>query len=916
MMLRFCLIALMTAVSVLPAAADPLPIEFLPPSIAPRNVCNAPPPGNGDINTEQGLGEIELTDELRVEFIKRDIRRLQREDAGRWFDFIDALIAWQGRLDPEFSEIDQRVARITLHLRARRMADLEARALIPQLRARIGDLTNNQKLILARYYTDGVGVPVDTEFAKDMIREAAFGGNARALAQIARLLAQGETLDGWDAPLDLTITMAFGGLLGELNPGVCARAERIAQEYIKGDLVIANPEIAKAWRKFAADMGGAQAAWRVVEYHLNADGDQKDLDEMRHYLARARELGVAPDDRQTSLLLASGAITDKDLQDILGFNYDQDRRRVHRSLIPYLELGLKINGLVINEDSLRLQYLREQALIPNAPGFVFTNLAKELIERQGRWKAEPEVLDLLEEAVRRGDEHGMQMLAQMLVRYRDDPKQFNRSENLLLETVERFGMMSSIDRLDTLYRCQANDAPMLPEATHWSETYAATMDEPVTLSAGDALTLSPFRSPERLARLQTHALQGRTQARAEMGQRMQSDPLTADRALRLWAKRISASDKALETFGRMELDLAQSPAEWELAIEFFRRVYLNNGVTTALDLSVALTDDMAREAQNAKDMLHMLTMAGVRGEGASIRLKARLLAKSTSAADYMESARLVYDEFKQVIEERGDFLALMFAIPFLPEDKVDDYIDRAVSLMNCGNKDADEVSDAYAIRGDAEMAQHWRNIILHFDGGHILSKLRLTDEQMEMFNQGAAPNAEEVMTRSLNDGDPVAQMRLYHLTANPDLPSFDPKRAAGLLGAMLKRARGQDLITRLHMFRIAHASVRQAVSDELDMTAVFLGAAEAGDARARLEYALALKARAETGEDLAQVAKWMRAAAEGGQSDAMVELGFALGFGLGVPRDPREALEWLSRAESARNPRAAELARLISASNR
>ncbi|MFW2544243.1 hypothetical protein ACN2XU_16530 [Primorskyibacter sp. 2E107] len=893
--------------------AEPLPIEFLPPNIAPRNVCNAPPPGEADINTEQGLGEIELTDALRIDFIDRDIRRLQREDAARWFDFIDALISWKARLDPEFAGIDERFARVTLHLRARRMVDLEARALIPQLRARLDQLTNNQRLTLARYYTEGIGVPVDRPFAREMVREAAFGGNARALAQIAQMLARGEALDGWDAPLDLTITMAFGGLLGELNPGVCARAERIAQEYIKGEMVIANPEIAKAWRRFAADMGGAEAAWRVVEYHLNADADQKDIDEMRHYLSRARELGVAPDDRQTSLLLASGAVTEDDLEEILGFNHDQDRRRVHRSLIPYLELGLKINGLVINEDSLRLQYLREQALLPAAPGFVFTDIAKELIERRGRWRAEPEVLELLEEAVRRGDEQGMQMLAGLLVRYRDDPVRINRAENLLLETVERFGMVSSMDRLNSLYRCQMNDAPRLREATHWSDSYRATFDPSVVLSAGDALTLSPFRSPERLARLQTHALEGRTQARAEIGQRMQSDPLTADRALRYWAKQISRSDKALETFGRMELDLAQSPAEWDLAIEFFRRVYLNNGVTTALDLSVALAEDMARDPEVAREMLHMLTMAGVRGEGASIRLKSRLLAKSTSAADYTASAKQVYDEFKDVIEERGDFLALMFAIPFLPHDRVDDYVDRAVSLMNCGNKDADELSDAYALRGDADMANHWRQVILQFDGGHILSKLRLTDEQIALFDKGNAPGPDDVMARSQSDGDPVAPLRLYHLTADPDLPTFDPARAALLLGAMLDEAQGQALIEGLHMYRIADTAVQDIVRDSRDVAELFRRAAEAGDAKARYKYAMLLKDEAETARDLAVVADWLRRAAEGGQDDAMVELGLALGFGLGVPRDTAAALDWLNRAKAARNPRAAELSRLIAA---
>ncbi|MFZ7092433.1 tetratricopeptide repeat protein [Primorskyibacter sp. 2E233] len=912
-MRRFVFAALAALSLPLIAAADPLPIEFLPPNIAPRDLCNAPDVGTGDITTEQGTGDLELTDALRLDFIERDIRRLQREDADRWFDFIDALISWQARLDPDYAGVEEGFDRITLHLRARRMDALRARNLIPQLRARTAEMTNNQRLTLARYYEDGVGVPVDLGFAQEMVREAAFGGNARALTQIARMQLRGELLEGWDAPLDLTITMAFGGMLGELTPGVCQRAERIAQEYLKGDLVVANPDIAQAWRRFAADMGGAEAAWRVVEYHLNADGARKDIEEMRHYLERARDLGVAPDARQTSQLLASGMISAEDLEKILGFNHDQDRRRVQRSLIPYLELGLKVNGLVVNQDSLRLQYLRELALMPEAPGFVFTDLARELIERIGRWKAEPEALDLLEEAVRRGDEHGMQMLAEMLIRYRDDPVQLNRAENLLLETVSRYGMASSMKKLETLYRCQVNDAPRLHEASLWASNYLATGDAPVDVSAGDALTLSPFRSPERLARIQTHALQGGTQARAELGQQLQSNPLTSEKALRIWSERISRSDKSLEAFGRMELDLAQSPAEWDLAIEFFRRVYLNNGVTSALDLSVALMEDAARDPEIAKEILHLLTMAGIRGEGASIRLKSRLMAERTSPEEYMVSAARVYEEFRDVIEDRGDFLALMFAIPFLPEDKVDDYIDRAVSLMNCGNKDADELSDAYALRFDPKMTYHWRRVILHFEGGHLLSKLRLSNEQVDFFDKGATPSAAEIVDRARNEGDPAGDLRLYQLTANPDLPSFDPKIASEQLLAMLDSAKGTDLIPVLRSYRTAHKAIKQAVTAARDMEEVFRWAAEAGDAEARFEYAMLLRGKALDSADLAQVAHWLQLAAEGGQDEAMVELGFALGFGLGVPRDAEAALDWLRRAEAASNPRAAELAQLLSA---
>jgi len=469
--------------------------------------------------------------------------------------------------------------------------------------------------------------------------------------------------------------------------------------------------------------------------------------------------------------------------------------------------------------------------------------------------------------------------------------------------------------LEGLYRCQMNDAPRKDAADLWARSYAATGHAAVQASATDILTLSPFRSPELLARIQTQALQGRTQARAELAQLLQSNPLTSAAGLRLWAKRISPSDKALETFVRMEMELSRTPAERALAIEFFRRVYLNNGVTSALDLSVALLEDQAREPDVAEDIIKMLTIAGNRGEGASIRLKSRLLAKSTSPEDYAASAAIIYDEFKDVIEERGDFLGLIFAIPFLPENRVDDYFDRAASLMGCENKDADEMSDAYAIRQDPQMVYHWRNVILDFDGGHLLSKLKLVDNQVRLFDAGSVPDVQQIGARNLTEREPNANLRLYRLTGNPDLPGFDAKAAAGHLLATLEEAQGDELIWVMSSYRTAYEDVRAQVDQRRDMVAVLHNAANAGDNRARFEYAMYLRDRANTPEELRQSTQWLQKAAEGGYDEAMVELGFALGFGLGTKSNINVALDWLARAENLGHPRAAELAQLLGAAH-
>ncbi len=71
---------------------------------------------------------------------------------------------------------------------------------------------------------------------------------------------------------------------------------------------------------------------------------------------------------------------------------------------------------------------------------------------------------------------------------------------------------------------------------------------------------------------------------------------------------------------------------------------------------MALIETDGRNPVIAEEILDLLTKAGNRGEGAAIRLKARLLARTHKPED-------IYLEFAEAIETRGDFLALMVAIP-------------------------------------------------------------------------------------------------------------------------------------------------------------------------------------------------------------------------------------------------------------
>ena len=720
--------------------------------------------------------------------------------------------------------------------------------------------------------------------------------------EIARLALQGELVEGWDAPLDLTVTMAFGGMLGELTPGVCARAERIAQHYQRGDIVEANPDIAYAWRRFAADMGGAEAAWRIVEYHLSAPPERKDNATLRYYLKRAVDLGLTVPDKQADRIASSGAVSEEELRAILGDNQDHIGPRSERSVVPYLELTVNIDDLKADEDGLYLDYLREIARMAEAPGAVFTDLAAELGVREGRWKAEPQIIEVLEEAARRGDEEGMANLAERLVRYRDDPAQLNRAENLLIRAAERHGYAPAFNRLDALYRCQAPRAPMMPEATLWSTQYGTTRHAHVTMSSTDLIALDPYKDPETIAQIQSQALEGRPNAVAEQAQYIQSGALASETALRVWADRLDRSDQSLEAFVEMEFELATSPSERAQAVELFRRIYLNNGVTTALDLAIALIEDHARDPETAEEIATLLVQASNRGEGGAIRLLSRLGHPSWTP-------EAVYAEFAQVIEDRGDFLALMYAIPFLEDrTKVDDYVDRAVSLMNCGTKDADELGDAYALWQDAQMSYHWRRVGLSFESGHVLSKLRLSDDQMGYYAKGRAPSEADIAERANQDGEPLAHRRLFLMTADSDRTTYDPSAA---IEHLLAGIAADDTSWALRAYRRASAEIRRGVEAAQDIAVIYRAAAEAGDPEARFSLGMLLREGAEDTDTLARSAGWLEAAAQSGHDEAMVELAFALGFGLGIPRDTEAALVWLDRAAAAHNKDAAPLAARI-----
>ncbi|MGY3438852.1 MULTISPECIES: tetratricopeptide repeat protein [unclassified Marinovum] len=900
MFLAPCTAALL-APALIPSASVSAPLElaFLPPTIEQQSLCGT---GLEERTVHDGSPgqDDRLTDLERVRYLQRDIRRFQSKDPDRFFDFVADLRKRLTAADASFGGPNELIDMIGLHIDAGRVLPLEQAGLVQQLLDTRDTLNNAQRMRLALFLLQGVGTQPDETAAFDLIREAAFGGHPEALLFIARRLAEDRPLPGWDAPQDLTATMAFGGLLGQMDGRVCARAERIAEEYLSGGILRRNPELGRAWYRFAADLGSARASWRMVEFHLSAGVNQQDNAEMLHYLRRAVSRGIVVDDAAQGQLKAGGIDADT-LREILAFNQSDDRGRQRPSLTGLLRLNVNIDAEETSLSGPHLIYLREIVALPSAPGAVFTDLAQELQVRIGRWAGEDEIMAQLEIATNRDDPEGMRLLARKLLRYRDDPSKLNRAIDLLTRAATRHRDAPAMDALDTLFRCQAPNAPLLENAAPWARAYRATGHDTVSLSATNLLALDPFKDPWRLARLQAQALSGRPTSLANYLQLVQVDPLATETRQRLWADRTDNSDKTLEEFAKLEFELATNPAERALALEFFRRVYLNNGVTSALDLSVAMINDNGMSPDMAAEVRTQLRQASHRGEGAAIRLLARLGKEA-------DAEQQVFDEFAQIIDDRGDFLAMMFALPYVTADKRDDYFDRAASEMNCTTKDTDEMGEAHAIHGNADMSFHWREIGLTIEGHNTLSRLRLTNGQMEGFDTQAAPTASAVAERDLG-ADTAALWRLFALTGSPDLSGYDPETAASQFKALaqipgtMPRAFEQYLAT--------PPELRAAIDHALDFKLLLAKAAQAGDPDALWRQARLLQSDAGSIQALAEAVTAVRAAALAGSVPAMTQYGRALALGLGITRDDTEALEWLDKAATAKDPDAAELARWL-----
>ncbi|MDO6591928.1 hypothetical protein DS901_12615 [Loktanella sp. D2R18] len=892
-----------TAQEVNPNAID---LAFAPPVIARTGICVPRAPDAETIATWENWDGQRLPN-IEPALIKRDLNRLRQIDAVRWLPTIDNIITRLEETESSYAGQNAQLARIEAMLAAGSYEDLQSQQLVAQLAADEETLSPRLKNALSGYFRNGIGIERDVARANALLIDAGYSGNADALLNLTRYEIDGEGIEGWDVAPELAVTMAFGSLVGELDPSICDRVSRIAREYGSGEIVAQNKRLAHDWYRFAADLGDSNSAWKIVEYHMQAEEFERDNEALLQYLTQASDAQLPYAQIALGRIYETGALADQNLDQALALY----RLAANSGLRPGLtRLTLFLETYAeqypdLNEE--RLAALSALSLLPDASGWVFSRLADEVTLNEGRWGGREQARAYLETAASLGDMDGTIALAANLVLQRDNPQDFERAVDLLTYSVASLGGVSPAKALHGMFMCQAVDSPRIEEARYWQEIEEATATANVDISAVDLVALAPADDALTIAVIQSHALYGRPRAMARYLKYLEASEDVSPEIRAFWQEYADQYASVLEALAELEFELANDPTQRDVAFELLREQYARMGAPAALTLAQAMLQYETDKDVNTDEVLRLLEEPASTGQGAAMILL-------TTLDQTPDAGQRIFDKFSDVIARNGDFDALLFALPYLDDTQRAVYLARAEGIIPCDYKHVMQMSQSYLDLGDTENALHWMGIAEHLIDNNAWSMVDLAQSRLSVSGLEEAPNVIKLLERAVALEDGNAFYAMFNLLVNVDAPTYDPNHAADLLEMALERPADRGLGRILSGFRSADIQAQQVIESRLDMPQIYRMSAELGDIYAMRSYALYLRDNAANSAEVAESTDWLRRSAEAGNTGAMVDFGNALAFGIGTQPDRDNAIIWLSRAAENGSEKAAELTALLNLS--
>ena len=885
------------------ASPQTVTVNFEPPRIEVEKIC-APSTPDEQLAGQWAAWDGKTLPEMAPDLIQRDLRRLMDADAIRWFDTIEKAQALMPSVDPQFDTNKALLARVELLIAAGRLKELTNQRLVDQLMATENGGSPRLQNILADYLMNGTGIAVDKDKGLKLLVAAGYGGNADALLKIVALQEKGTQIPGWDVPSDIAVTMAFGALVGKMDPMICDRVARIAREYMNGTTVTRDVGLAEKWFRFAADMGDGVSAWKVAEMHLRSEDLVKSNETLIAYLTKAADAGLPYAQVALGRLYEQGAlIGNKDVGRARAL-YEKaskfgDRAGLLRNAL-FLQSEAKVDSAY--QPAYRAA-LEEFAKRSDAPAWIFIALGDFEIADKGRWGGEASAVAYYEKAEAMGDAGATKRLTPIRFRSATTPDQFYKVIDAVIDTVHSGGEIDPMNSLKDAFSCRAPQAPQRDEARYWEEISAATGTKTVEFTPTELLALIANPNPQDIARLQSQALYGRPTAIAQyIGVLARSN--AAPEELAFWESYAKRFDGVTAARGRLEHKFAEIGQNLNDPATILRAAIAEGDTSAQIDLAEILFKQ--DPLKNAAEALAAVEPLAETGDGAALRMLPQLDPKR------FPDLNAVYATYADAIEARGDFDAIVLALAFQPDlGRRDDYLRRAATATDCSFDEIKTLADAVGQLGDRAAFAKWIDVaeFLSEEDGWQLVQL---GDLLRKYGDDSTETAQLAFyERSVAVGNTTAIHRLLDVFSRAGAPKFDVQRAADLYVALVERSAPQDIPRALARLAVSQKDIQTAAYTRLDIPALYQAAAEAGDPAGMREYGRLLQTSAKSTVEIESATLWISKAAAAGDVPAMLTYADALAFGLGVPPSREEALVWLQKAADAGNDDAATKVRSL-----
>jgi TPR repeat protein len=696
------------------------------------------------------------------------------------------------------------------------------------------------------------------------------------------------------------VTMAFGALVGKLDPEICDRIGRIAREYAKGTVVEQNYEASERWFRLAADLGDPNAAWKVAGMHLASEQIVKNNDTLIKYMTQAADGGVLAAKVELGKAYEAGALVPADRAKA-DLYYTEAAEAGNRAAM--LRLMAMLEPQIV-DPAKRTRYealLQQLIALPDSPGLPFSKLAELVLDEKGRWAGEAEAMALLEEGVKRGDGDSAQLLANVLLRHRDEPGAFERATELLTNAVTNTGKINPMTDLRHSYLCLAPTGVNARLSNFWllNEETAGNSTKFMKPVEIDALTEAG--NPIGIATLQTQALYGRPNSLAYYLYYL--DQTNADESTKaFWLARRDASPSAIDADARYALKIGMAPEVLEKTIATLENARALGFEKAGLDIASVLLDYFPNDEERTAKAVGYLREAAAKGWGEALN---RLLFLGQEAGETKAS---LYEQYAEVIEERGDAEALIFATSVIDDPAMKaDYLERAASVMDCEFDVTLKLAGAYASLDEGAGAEHWLDVALHLAANDGWRHAAVADQYIALNGDVHLQKAIALYEKGVELGDNTSIGRLVKIYSEPDTGGYAPKKAVTMFKTLIAAADVSQLKDIRQRVMDAPAVIRNNVLAEVSWVDLYKKPAEAGNVVAMRELALYLEENATSPADVADASLWLKRASDGGDADAMVALAKAYAMGIGTAPSIEQAMLLLKQAAGTGNVEAQKL---------